>query len=53
MPLSDTIEFIPQKPYCPLGALRYCFTYPSTTPRLSKDDANIERIMRLCQLESL
>ncbi|CAF3846588.1 unnamed protein product [Rotaria sp. Silwood1] len=52
-PLSDTIEFIPQKPYCPLGTLRHCFTYPSTTLRPSKDDANIERILRLCQLESL
>ncbi|CAF4983014.1 unnamed protein product, partial [Rotaria sp. Silwood1] len=53
MPLSDTIEFIPQKPYCPLGALRYCFTYPSTALGLSKNDANIQRILRLCQLESL
>ncbi|CAF4305908.1 unnamed protein product, partial [Rotaria sp. Silwood2] len=52
-PLSDTIEFIPQKPYCPLGTLRHCFTYPSTTLRTSKDDANIKRILRLCQLESL
>ncbi|CAF1401300.1 unnamed protein product [Rotaria sordida] len=53
MPLGDTIEFVPQKPYCPLGTLRHCFTYPSTTFRLSMDDRNIERILRLCQLESL
>lgn len=53
MPLGDTIEFVPQKPYCPLGTLRHCFTYPSTMLRLSMDDANIERVLRLCQLESL
>ena len=53
MPLSDTIEFIPQKPYCPHGTLRHCLTYPSMTLPLSNDDANIERILRLCQLGSL
>lgn len=53
MPLNDTIEFVPQKPYCPLGTLRHCFTYPSTALQLSEDDANIKRILHLCQLESL
>ncbi|CAF2093007.1 unnamed protein product [Rotaria magnacalcarata] len=53
MPAHDTIEFVPQKPYCPLGSLRHCLTYPSTTLCASADDAKIQRLLRLCQLELL
>ncbi|CAF1929176.1 unnamed protein product [Rotaria magnacalcarata] len=53
MPPRDTMEFVPQKPYCPLGSLRRCLTYPSTTPSPSTSDAKIKRLLRLCQLESL
>ncbi|CAF4003415.1 unnamed protein product [Rotaria magnacalcarata] len=53
MPPRDTMEFVPQKPYCPLGSLRRCLTYPSTMPLSSTSDAKIKRLLRLCQLESL
>ena len=49
----DTMEFVPQKLYCPLGSLRRCLTYPSTMPSPSTSDAKIKRLLRLCQLESL
>ncbi|CAF3511612.1 unnamed protein product [Rotaria socialis] len=53
MPAQDAIEFVPQKIYCPLGPLRHCLTYPTTTLCSSTDNANIERLLSLCQLESL
>ncbi|CAF1581346.1 unnamed protein product, partial [Didymodactylos carnosus] len=53
MPGHDTVEFVPQKPYCPLGSLRNCLTYPSLTLSSSTDDANIQRLLDLCQLKSL
>ncbi|CAF4917734.1 unnamed protein product, partial [Rotaria socialis] len=53
MPAQDAIEFVPQKFYCPLGPLRHCLTYPTTTLCSSTDNANIERLLSLCQLESL
>jgi putative ATP-binding cassette transporter len=53
LPLNDTIEFIPQKPYCPHGTLRHCLTYPSVTLSSSNNDVNIKRILHLCQLGSL
>lgn len=53
MPLHGRIQFVSQKPYCPLGPLRCCLTYPTTTPLSFTDDANIKRLLRLCQLESL
>jgi putative ATP-binding cassette transporter len=51
-PLHDKIIFIPQKPYCPPGSLRHCIAYPFRGSS-SKNDDNINRLLHLCQLQSL
>ncbi len=48
-PLDDTVAFLPQKAYCPLGSLRQCLTYPSTSSS-PEDDKKIERLLNLCQM---
>jgi len=50
-PLGETVAFLPQKPYCPLGSLRHCSTYPSTSSSDDSDD-NIQRLLNLCQMNS-
>ncbi|CAF3798201.1 unnamed protein product, partial [Rotaria sp. Silwood1] len=52
IPLHDTTMFLPQRPYCPLGSLRQCLTYPSKCLS-SKNDHNINRLLHKCHLESL
>ena len=53
MPLHHKVEFIPQKPYCPLGSLRHCLAYPLTQLCPSVNDTDIGRLLHLCKLESL
>ncbi|CAF2998659.1 unnamed protein product [Rotaria sp. Silwood2] len=50
-PIGDTVAFLPQKPYCPVGSLRHCLTYPSTLSS-SDDDMKIEHLLNLCQMNS-
>ncbi|CAF0747548.1 unnamed protein product [Rotaria sp. Silwood1] len=50
-PIGDTVAFLPQKPYCPLGSLRHCLTYPSKLFS-SEDDRKIEHLLNLCQMNS-
>ncbi|CAF2599285.1 unnamed protein product [Rotaria sp. Silwood2] len=48
-PIDDTVAFLPQKPYCPLGSLRTCLTYPSTSFS-SEDDKKIKCLLNQCQM---
>jgi len=50
-PLGDTMAFLPQKVYCPLGSLRHCLMYPSSSSSL-EDDRKIQRLLNLCQMNS-
>ena len=43
------MTFLPQKPYCPPGSLRYCLSYPSTFSSL-EDDTTIRDLLQLCQM---
>ncbi|CAF3255994.1 unnamed protein product [Rotaria sp. Silwood2] len=49
-PINDTVAFLPQKPYCPLGSLRNCLTYPSTSFS-SEENKKIEYILNLCKMQ--
>lgn len=49
MPIGDTVAFLPQSVYCPLGSLRQCLTYPSTSTSL-EDDRKIEYLLNLCRM---
>ena len=47
--LDDTIAFLPQKVYCPLGSLYECLTYPSILSS-PEDERKIEYLLNLCQM---
>ncbi|CAF1433168.1 unnamed protein product [Adineta steineri] len=50
-PLGDTVAFVPQKAYCPLGSLRHCLTYPSISFSSIEEDKKIRNILNLCQMK--
>jgi putative ATP-binding cassette transporter len=50
-PANAKIEFMPQRPYMPLGTLRHALQYPSSDPGYSDDD--VRDAMKKCGLEHL
>jgi putative ATP-binding cassette transporter len=47
-PPRDEIAFLPQRPYIPLGPLRYALTYPGTPESVSDDD--LKKALERCNL---
>ncbi len=47
LPDKESLMFIPQKPYLPLGSLREALLYPG---KKQLEDAEIIRLMELCQI---
>jgi putative ATP-binding cassette transporter len=50
-PANAKIEFMPQRPYMPLGTLRHALQYPASDVGYSADD--VRAAMRKCGLEHL
>lgn len=48
---TESVLFLPQKPYLPLGTLRQALIYPQTKSPLS--DAQLRDILSQCRLEEL
>lgn len=48
---TESVLFLPQKPYLPLGTLRQALIYPQTSSPLS--DAQLKDILSQCRLEEL
>lgn len=48
---TESVLFLPQKPYLPLGTLRQALIYPQTKSPLS--DAQLQDILSQCRLEEL
>ena len=50
-PPLDSMAFMPQRPYLPLGTLRYALTYPSSPTDFSDDDLRLA--LERCGLDAL
>jgi putative ATP-binding cassette transporter len=50
LPDADSMMFVPQKPYLPLGSLREVLYYPQAA---FKDDHELRQVLSLCQLDHL
>ncbi len=50
-PPLDSMAFLPQRPYLPLGTLRYALTYPSAAEGFS--DADVQKALERCGLTEL
>lgn len=51
MPRPESMAFLPQRPYLPLGTLRNAVTYPS--PPDAYSEADVRRALRRCDLGGL
>lgn len=47
-PPREDMAFLPQRPYIPLGSLRYALTYPGTPESVSDDD--LKKALERCNL---
>ena len=51
MPAQETMAFLPQRPYLPLGTLRNAVTYPDPPGAFS--DADVRQALNRCDLSNL
>lgn len=52
IPLNESLLFIPQRPYMPLGSLKTALCYPLTSEKISSS-INLDEILDLCKLSHL